>query len=141
MNASIPEGFTPIDEAGTFLGHIGGLHWRLGEGAAETCVVLERKHTNPMGVAHGGLVMTLMDITLGATAHSLMPPGAFPLTVQHSCNFIRGARLGDLLRCEARSDAATRSLIYVSARSFVGEQLVATGAGVFRIPSPQRPAS
>jgi len=134
MSATIPDGFVAIDEAGTFLGHIGGLHWRKGDGLVQACLILERRHTNPIGVAHGGLLMTLLDITLGASAYALLPPGVFPLTLQHSCSFIRGAKEGALLQCEARADATTRSLIYVSGRAYVDDDVIATGTALFRMP-------
>jgi uncharacterized protein (TIGR00369 family) len=136
--ATLPAGFVPVGEESSFIGHIGGLHWRTLEDRMETCVLLEARHTNPIGWAHGGLLMTLLDITLGATAQVALRhdrPG-HPVTIQFSCNLVGAARLGALLRGEARVDASTRTMSFVSGRLHVDGRTVATGSAVFRNPPP-----
>jgi uncharacterized protein (TIGR00369 family) len=132
----IPEGFEPIGQDDTFIGHVGGLHWRRHADATETCLVLAKQHTNPIGTAHGGLMMTLLDITLGATAQSHIGHSGegHPATIQLSASLIAAAREGELLQGEARVDAATRTMSFVSGRLHVDGRTVMTGSAVFRNP-------
>ncbi len=132
----IPEGFEPVREDDTFLGHVGGLYWRRLDDHTDTCIVLAKRHTNPIGTAHGGLLATMLDITLGATAqaHIGHTGTGHPATIQLSINLIGPAREGELLLGEARVDAATRTMSFVSGRLHVGGRTVVTGSAVFRNP-------
>jgi len=139
--ARIPEGFRPIPEQDTFIGHVGGFYWRPLDDRMETCVVLARQHANPIGIAHGGLLMTLLDITLGATAQLFIKHRGegHPATIQLSCSLIAPAREGEVLQGEARVDQATRTMSFVSGRLHVAGRTVMTGSAVFRNPpSPDR---
>ena len=132
----IPEGFEPIGQDETFIGHVGGLHWRRLADRTETCIVLAKRHTNPIGTAHGGLLTTMLDITLGATAQSAIghTGTGHPATIQLSANLIAAAHEGELLQGEARADAVTRTMSFVSGRLHVGGRTVITGSAVFRNP-------
>ena len=134
--ASPPEGYVAIDEPGSFIGHIGGLHWRKLDDRTETWLRLGKRHTNPIGTAHGGMLMTMMDITLGATVQSHVRhegPG-HPATIQLSVSMIGAAREGETVQGEARVDSTTRTMSFASGRLHVGGRTIATGTGVFRNP-------
>lgn len=129
------DGYAPLDEAGTFLGHVGGLEWRRDAADVATRVTLLRLHTNPNGTVHGGLMTTLLDVTLGLAALRAVPDAAgHPATVSLTTNFLGAAREGELLEGEGRVDAATRTLTFTSGRLHVGGRTVATGTAVFRNP-------
>ncbi|MCO5973054.1 PaaI family thioesterase [Actinoallomurus soli] len=132
----IPEDYVPIDQGGTFLGHVGGLTWRRGPDRTDTCVLLAPHHLNPNGTAHGGLLLTLLDITLGATVESFLGVDAerHPVTLQLSCSMLAPARGGELLFGEATVDRATRTVTFVSARLHSRGQTVLTASAVFRNP-------
>jgi uncharacterized protein (TIGR00369 family) len=133
------DGFVPIPEDGSFIGHVGGMEWCLRDGGATTRMRVARHHTNPIGIAHGGVLMTLLDITLGATAQAALAQGdagPHPATVSLTCNLLAAAREGELLQGEARVDTATRSLSFVSGRLHVTGRTVATASAVFRNPPP-----
>ena len=82
MTGSVPEDFEAFDEPGTYIGMLGPLYRKREGGRVTLCLPLERRHTNPMGTAHhGGLLMTLVDLTLGmnvaaAIGHDAPPDGA-----------------------------------------------------------------
>jgi uncharacterized protein (TIGR00369 family) len=61
-------------------------------------------HHNTMGIAHGGLVATLLDSALGCAVNTLSPPGRVFTTLELNVNFIRPITddVGPL-RCEARA--------------------------------------
>jgi uncharacterized protein (TIGR00369 family) len=134
-----PDGFEPLGQDGTFLDHVGGLLWRRLPDRTDTCVLVQAHHANPNGTAHGGLLMTLLDITLGATAESFLgirADGRHPATIQLSCSFLQAAATGHWLFGEARVERATRTLTFVSGRLHTGGETVLTASAVFRNPSP-----
>ncbi|MER8160828.1 PaaI family thioesterase [Streptomyces sp. NPDC094472] len=132
----IPEGFVPLGQEGTFLGHVGGLTWRRTTDRTDICVPLAPHHLNPNGTAHGGFLMTVLDITLGATVESFLgtDPERHPVTLQLSCSLLAPARGGELLFGEARVDRSTRTVTFVSARLHSEGQTVLTASAVFRNP-------
>ncbi len=55
---------------------------------------LQPHHLNRRGVAHGGVVMTLLDSSLGAAVIASMPSDWWCATVSLNVQFVRGAREG-----------------------------------------------
>jgi acyl-coenzyme A thioesterase PaaI-like protein len=132
----IPDGFVPLGQEGTFLDHVGGLTWRRGSDRTDICVSLAPHHLNPNGTAHGGFLMTVLDITLGATVESFLGvnPHRHPATLQLSCSMLAPARAGALLFGEAKVDQSTRTVTFVSARLHSEGHTVLTASAVFRNP-------
>lgn len=80
-------------------------------------------HYNTMGVAHGGLLATLLDSALGCAVNTLAPPGKVFTTLELKINYVRPvtADTGPL-RCEARA-------IHVGARTGTSEGRVVDARG------------
>ncbi len=66
----------------------------LGEGQAELEVQAQEKHTNPIGLVHGGLIMSMADAAMGNAIRSI---GVIGVTVDCSVSFPGSARLGEKL--------------------------------------------
>lgn len=75
--------------------------------------VVDEKKCNPLGIAHGGTYFTLMDQLAGMLVAA---NGRVGVTVQCSSNFIRAAKVGDTVRCEARVVHMGRSTALIEAR-------------------------
>lgn len=128
------DGFVSFGQEGTFIGLVGPIYFRNLGDRTETRLVLEQRHVNPTGSAHGGLLMTLMDITLGSTAGARIGHhGVYP-TVQMSCNIMAGAKLGEELRGTAEVQRLTKTLAFVTGRLAVDDRVVMTAQAVFRNP-------
>jgi uncharacterized protein (TIGR00369 family) len=134
MLEQIPEGFEPFGEDGSFIGHVGPVFIKREAGKATLLLRLQLNHTNPVGTAHGGLLMTLLDITLGSNAGAAIGhQGTYP-TVQLSCNLVGVAKAGEQLIGEGEVTQVTRTLAFVTGRLRVGDRTVATASAVFRNP-------
>jgi uncharacterized protein (TIGR00369 family) len=86
---------------------------------------------NSMHMAHGGLLMTLMDAAMGGASRSLQPQGVTVVTVDMQVSFMGPARG----RVEARGRVvkATRSLVFAECEVFGGDgELAARATGLFR---------
>lgn len=72
------------------------------EGFAVFSVVPREFHYNPIGVVHGGLVLTILDSALGCAVQSTLPAGSFYTTVETKVNMTRAITADTgRLRCEA----------------------------------------
>ncbi|HEX8000547.1 MAG TPA: PaaI family thioesterase [Pyrinomonadaceae bacterium] len=73
------------------------------EGYAVVAVKPAERHYNGLGIAHGGLVATLLDSATGCAINTMMPAGKIFTTLEMKVNYVRPIR-GDvsMVRCEAR---------------------------------------
>ncbi|MGB9678483.1 MAG: PaaI family thioesterase [Thermoanaerobacteraceae bacterium] len=71
----------------------------IGKGFAMTGVKIEEKHLNPLNIAHGGVLFTLMDITMGMAARTL---GKQVISIEMNINYIAPANIGDEVKATAK---------------------------------------
>lgn len=83
-----------------FVGHLGVEVESIGQGTATLSVRLQPEFTNSFGTAHGGLILSLMDIALCTAARSQHADSIGVITIDISVSFI-GAGKGKML-VEAR---------------------------------------
>ena len=128
-----PAGFEPHFSSGGFSNHNGPFYQKLdGENSYRGFYILDR-HTNGIGIAHGGLLMTFIDGLLGMTV--FRKTRRAPLTVRLTTDFISSAKLGEWVEGKGTVVGTTESEVYVSAEIYVGERTVMTAQGIFK---PQR---
>ena len=80
----------------------------MGGGEAELAVDLTEAHLNSWSVAHGGVVMTLLDVAMAHAARSLGKPednfGPGVVTIEMKTSFMRPGE--GRLRCVGKRNAA-----------------------------------
>ncbi len=104
-----------------------------GDGRSRLEVVVERHHANQMGVAHGGLLMTLLDVCMGSAARSAV--GSNVITVDMQTAFLAPAT-GRLVG-RGRVVRAGKSLVFVEAEITNAEgEIVCRGTSVFKTAKP-----
>lgn len=129
--------FVPLGQEDSFLGHVGGILWRRLDDRTDIRLVVQPHHLNPNGHAHGGLLFTLMDITLGASVESYLGESTkgHPITVQLSSSLMGSVRAGETILGEARIESSTRTLTFVDGRLSTEEgRLLMSARAVFRNP-------
>ena len=96
------------------------------------------EHLRSRGIAHGGIIATLMDTALGLAASSKAPDGLDVVTAQISVNFIRPAWAGERLVASAEVRHSGRKTAVVTGEIHTeGGSLVATGsATLVFVPGP-----
>lgn len=77
--------------------------------------VAEPKMCNPLGIAHGGTYYTLMDQLAGMLVAA---NGRVGVTLQSSVNYLRAAKMGETVLCEAKPVHLGRSTGLVEARCY-----------------------
>jgi uncharacterized protein (TIGR00369 family) len=128
--------FEDVGQRESFLGHLGGIRrWHSGD-RVETCLRIESHHLNPNGTIHGGVLLTLLDITLGMNVEVYLnsQSGRHPITVQLNSNMIAAAGEGEWVRGEARVDGSSRTMSWASGRLHCEDRTLMTGTAVFRNP-------
>jgi acyl-CoA thioesterase len=111
------------------------------KGTATFEVTVDESHLRTMGIAHGGLVATILDSTLGCACWTLAPPAHHLVTVQLNINYIRPAWLGEKLTCraEVRHAGQMTAVSRGEVRTAEGA-LVASASGTFMfLPLPGGP--
>jgi uncharacterized protein (TIGR00369 family) len=93
-------------------------------------VKLEEHHMNQLGIAHGGITMTLLDVALGTASRSGADKSAV-MTLDMQTQFIAPGR--GTLTAEGRIVKSGRSLVFVEADVHDEEgTLVAKASAIFK---------
>lgn len=91
---------------------------------------------NPVGTLHGGIIATVMDISMGHLLNHSYGPGA--ATVEMKVQYLRPLRQGNA-RCEAHFLERGRSLAFLEARLYdEAGTLVAVATSTWKAPKPAK---
>ncbi len=93
----------------------------IGPGLAEMSVTVDLKHTNPLGVTHGGLMMSLADAAMGNAIRSL---GIKAVTVDCSTGFIASAQQGETVIARGEVLRAGKNMLFAQAELRAGNRLL-----------------
>jgi uncharacterized protein (TIGR00369 family) len=116
-----------------YVAHLGLTTEELGQGTARLSMPLPRHFTNSLGTAHGGVIMSLLDVALCTAARTLHPDSVGVVTIDMSTSFIGGGN-GSRLVADARvlKDARTMSFVEAEAKNEDGS-LVAKAIATVRV--------
>jgi uncharacterized protein (TIGR00369 family) len=116
-----------------FIQHLKIKTEELGDGTARLSLPIEPHLTNSLGTAHGGVIMSLLDVALCTAARTLHPDSIGVITIDLSTSFIGGGS-GKTLIAEARvlRDGRTMSFVEGEARNADGS-LVAKAIATVRV--------
>lgn len=125
---ALPEGFAAPERPSAFGGLVGPV--LDAQGQSRRGFRVEAKHLNNAGIAHGGMLMSLADMTLGRGASDAT--GGPAVTVRMVSDFHGPARLGDWVEGQARVTRTTRTMVFVEAEVRANGRLILSASGVFR---------
>ena len=115
-----------------FIGSVGPLWTRKENESWAYGLVATSQHTNPAGIVHGGLLMTLIDHALSAIAWE--DAGRRPcLTIQLDVRFLTSVRPQSLIEARGRVVRRTATLSFVEGSLTVGAELVVTASAILKI--------
>lgn len=135
MTAGVPRGFAPIEIGGEFIGVNGPLFSRHEGAGLEFGFHVEARHTNGMGMCHGGMIATFCDMLLPLTTRSLVPGigNVFLPTISIQVDYLAPASLGAWVQGSAQVLHSTGSLAFAQGLVTADGKLVARTSGIFKI--------
>jgi uncharacterized protein (TIGR00369 family) len=135
---SIPEGFHERRFGDGFIGVNGPLYARRTETGFQLGFRVERRHCNPMGICHGGMMATFCDMLLPISAHVLSKEigNRFLPTINLQIDYLAASPLGSWVQGEAQLLRATRSLVFMQGLVHADPLAVARVSGIFKIGPP-----
>jgi uncharacterized protein (TIGR00369 family) len=138
----IPPGFKPRNFGEGFIGINGPLYARMQEGRFQLGFRVEQRHTNPMGICHGGMLATFADMLCPMAAHaqSDAAAGRFLPTISLQLDYLASAPLGSWVQGEAQLLRATRNMVFMQGLISADGEIVVRVSGVFKM-GPAFPAS
>lgn len=131
----IPEGFKPRRFGEGFIAVNGPLYVKKLEPGILLGFRVERRHCNPMGICHGGMMATFCDMLLPISAHYLSPDLArrFLPTINLQVDYLAASKLGAWVQGEAELLRATRSMVFMQGVVRADGEPVARVSGIFKI--------
>lgn len=133
MSEALPLGFEPFTEVG-FMGHIAPLYIRRAGAEVELGAIVRPHQANPLGSAHGGFLMSIMDVTLGINCALAVGHDGVVATIQLNSNIVAAARTGEFIRAGATIEKVTRTLAFASGRIVAADRVILTATAIFRNP-------
>lgn len=110
-----------------------------GDGRATLALSLSEMHLRTRGIAHGGVIATLLDTAMGVAVSTLTPEGSFAVTCQLNVHFIRPGWNGERLLIKAEvSHAGATTAVARADMTTEGGACVSIGSGTFsfvRVPN------
>jgi len=115
-----------------FIAHLGVEAQEILPGEVEAVLVLQPHHLNPMGVSHGGVLMTLLDFAMAMSAKSKAKHQGAGMTIDMSIAFMKGGQ--EKLTVKGKVLRSGKSIHFCEAtvHDITGE-MVAKAMGTFKL--------
>ncbi|AHG63298.1 PaaI family thioesterase [Advenella mimigardefordensis] len=129
---TIPEHYRLLNRFSTFSDLTGPFYEKvINERHAGLGVRVKATHLNKVGVAHGGLIMTVADNAFGdAILNAHDEPVAF-VTMSLTCEFMSPVREGDWLEATVDIQRKGKRVIFANCDLRVGDKKVAFATALF----------
>lgn len=128
-----PPGYRAMPLGDPFEAHVGPLFEKTdADGALWYAFVLDERHANLRGVAHGGMLMTFADAVLGSAAWTATARQPC-VTLSQESNFLRAVRVGDVVECAPRLVHKGSAIVCVEATLLVRGEAVMTARSLWKI--------
>jgi uncharacterized protein (TIGR00369 family) len=108
----VPEGFSPFENQGPFLEHIGPIYVNAGGGELVLGLRAEERHANHRGSIQGGLLSTFADFALGRAIEADADDDKDRATVSLTVDFLKPARPDDWIESRTRVDRVGGTLAF-----------------------------
>lgn len=127
-----PAGYKPLFRTSPFLDHNGPFFYREnGDGTFVVGLRIQPKHANARGVAHGGILMTLCDISLGYRTTRSQTPSPLIVTASVKTDFAGSAKIGDWVEAHVDVHKVGGRLAFANCYLKVGEERIVHASAVF----------
>jgi acyl-coenzyme A thioesterase 13 len=127
---TVPDGFAPFEEGGDFVDLVGPVYSR-GDGEQRVFgLLVEERHRNAAGKAHGGLLATLVDFALGRAVAAADSAG---VTASLTTDYLKPVEIGDWVETHTEVEKAGERLAFADCSLVVGGREVVRARAVFAV--------
>ena len=124
----IPEGFRAVSVGGPFMAHTGPLYARWTGERLQLGFRVEHRHTNPLGICHGGMMASFADMLLPcASMYQGTGERRFLPTISLQVDYLGSSALGAWVQGEGDVLRTTRNMLFAQGL------VTADGAPVMRV--------
>jgi acyl-CoA thioesterase len=103
------------------------------KGHAVVALDLTARHLNSWSVAHGGVLMTLLDVAMAVAGRSLDPAAGGGVTVEMKTSFVQPANAGSRLIASAHAFHRSNSMAFCDGEvRDSADRLIAKAMGTFK---------
>lgn len=110
------------------------LYRSLASDAVSFGLIVEPQHGNMMGICHGGVLMTLADITAATGVNQARGVTAGSPTVHLGIDYVSAARMGDWIRATVEQISVKKRFGFSSGAIYNRAGVVARFSGTFYFP-------
>ena len=137
-DADIPVGFRPLPIGGEFIAHNGPFYLRHEGELVLLGFRVEARHTNPMGICHGGMLASFADMLLPVTIHRREPEGRrrFLPTISLQLDYLAPAPLGAWVQGEAQVLRTTHTMVFAQGLVSADGTPALRVSGIFKLGKP-----
>jgi len=126
-------GFVPTPLIDPFEIYVGPIFDRRADkGAKEYAIRTDARHMNRRGVMHGGMCMTLADMTLGQAVWDATDKAPC-VTLNMQTNFLKPVVEGDIVRVVPQLIRRTRALVFMRGDFAVEDEIVFAVSSVWKL--------
>ncbi|WP_136417291.1 PaaI family thioesterase [Herbaspirillum sp. ST 5-3] len=116
-----------------FLHDLGVEFIRMGGGEAQVALTLSERHMNSWNVAHGGIIMTLLDVAMSMAGRSLDPDARGGVTIEMKTSFLQpGGHPGARIVAKGKAFHRARTICFCEGEVWNDDKLAAKAMGTFK---------
>lgn len=131
---TVPPGFEQLPAGLGYTDSLQPIYRRITDESASFGLVVQAQHGNMMGICHGGVLMTLADITAATGVNVARGVTAGSPTVHLSIDYIASARMGQWLQANVEQVNTKRRFGFCSGGIYNSAGVVARFSGTFYFP-------
>lgn len=139
--SAVPPGFEPLPAGGEFIAANGPLYlFHEGE-VVKIGFRVESRHTNPLGILHGGMMASYCDMLLPISVHRKHKEVGhrFLPTISLQIDYLSAVPLGAWVEGEASALRTTRTLVFAQGLVTADGVPAARVSGIFKVGPEFRP--
>jgi uncharacterized protein (TIGR00369 family) len=129
-----PEGFVQLPRGLGFADSLQPCFLHIEDGRVSFGLFVQTRHSNSLGICHGGVLMTLADMAAATGVNVARGQRSGSPTVNLAVDFISGARLGDWIQADAEQVSVKRRFGFSNGTICNASGIVARFNGTFYLP-------
>ena len=132
LNAAVSTS-TSFRASHPFIKDLGVEFLESGAGRSRIALQLAERHLNSWSVAHGGVIMTLLDVAMAIAGRSLDPNAGGGVTVEMKVSFLQPAAAGSRLTASGHAFHQSSTMAFCEGEIHDGDgRLIAKSLGTFK---------